>query len=87
MQKAFTALAISTVVGALAVLGGATHSGATAPPGSSTTARMTINPADFGHPVVNPWFPLEPGTTTLLRGTDGAERCPRTTSCVAPRTT
>ena len=74
MHKAFTAFAVSTVVGAVAVLAGTVDSGATAPSGLSTTVRTTLDPADFSHPVMNPWFPLEPGTTTLLSGTDGAER-------------
>jgi hypothetical protein len=33
-----------------------------------------VDPAHFGDPVRNPWFPLEPGTTTVLRGTDDGER-------------
>jgi len=74
MQKILTALAVSTAVGAVAVLAGTTHAGATASSRSSTTARTTIDPGDFDRPVMNPWFPLEPGTTTLLRGTDGPAR-------------
>src|SRR3954454_21433156 len=37
--------------------------------GSTQIAR-----ADFAHPQANPWFPLRPGTTTVLRGTDEGER-------------
>ncbi|WP_155918265.1 hypothetical protein [Marmoricola sp. URHB0036] len=36
--------------------------------GSTQIAR-----ADFAHPQANPWFPLRPGTTTILRGTDEGE--------------
>lgn len=74
MHKAFTALAALTVVGAAAVMVGTANSGATAPTRSSATVRTSTDPTNFEHPVMNPWFPLEPGTTTLLRGRDGAER-------------
>jgi hypothetical protein len=41
---------------------------------ASTTAESTpFTPADFAHPQANPWFPLRPGTTTVLRGTDEGE--------------
>src|SRR4051794_38344670 len=36
--------------------------------GSTQIAR-----ADFAHPQANPWFPLRPGTTTILRGADEGE--------------
>lgn len=73
MHKTFTALALSTIVVA-AVVAGETHPGAQALAGSSSAGRSAIQPAGFTHPVSNPWFPLEPGTTTVLRGTDDGER-------------
>jgi hypothetical protein len=33
--------------------------------------RVRIDPADFGRPVDNPYFPLEPGTTYVFEGTSG----------------
>ena len=33
-----------------------------------------VNPAQFNHPQDNPYFPLEPGTVSFYRGTDGGER-------------
>jgi hypothetical protein len=72
MHTTFTALAVSTIVGA-AVAAGAAPSGSPAAAPSSA-GQSTVDPTDFGHPVMNPWFPLEPGTTTVLRGTDEGQR-------------
>jgi len=33
-----------------------------------------IDPADFTHPVANPYFPLTPGLVTRLRGSEDGER-------------
>src|SRR5690349_4988099 len=33
-------------------------------------AALIVNGATFDHPHGNPWFPLRPGTTTVLRGSD-----------------
>jgi hypothetical protein len=73
MHKTLTALAVSTVVGAVAVPTVQAVPGPTAAALSSSN-RAAVDAADFGHPVMNPWFPLEPGTTTVLRGTDDGER-------------
>ncbi len=54
-------------VAALLVLGG------TGPAGSVARQRA-VDPADFAHPVANAYFPLTPGTTVWLRGTDEGER-------------
>jgi hypothetical protein len=50
-----------------------------APPADTApmTAAMTtgsVQSAGFGHPRSNPWFPLRPGVTTILRGADGGSR-------------
>jgi len=37
-------------------------------------ATATVNPADFSAPVANPYFPLEPGTVSVYRGTEGGDR-------------
>jgi Ca2+-binding RTX toxin-like protein len=36
------------------------------------TAGSAINPADFGGPIDNQYFPLEPGTTYVTQSTDGS---------------
>lgn len=73
MHNTFTALAVSAVVGA-AVVAGTTQSGAAALADPQPAIGSAVDPAGFDHPVMNPWFPLEPGTTTVLRGTDDGER-------------
>ena len=40
-------------------------------PGSASTP--TFDPASFGGPVVNPWFPLSPGTKLVYQGTEEGE--------------
>src|SRR4051812_38244728 len=42
-----------------------------APPHASPAV---VDPADFAHPLQNPYFPLRPGTVTTLRGVDDGER-------------
>jgi hypothetical protein len=41
---------------------------------SAATAREKIDPADFTDPKANPYFPLKPGTVSILRGTEDGER-------------
>jgi hypothetical protein len=57
-----TTLATSTVAAILVVAVGAGPSAAPAPA-----------PPGFDHPQANPWFPLEPGTTVVLRGSEDGE--------------
>ena len=79
MHKARTALAVSsTALAVAAVIGtgaqpAATASRTTLPPPSSM-ARRAVDPATFDHPQSNPWYPLRPGITTVLRGRDEGER-------------
>ncbi len=40
----------------------------------SSSRATAVDPADFSHPRANPYFPLRPGTTTILRGHDNGER-------------
>src|SRR6478672_3131235 len=49
---------------------GTTPLAASSPPAASAAP----DPAGFARPVANPWFPLVPGTVTLLRGTDEGQR-------------
>ena len=78
MQKTFSALAATAAVAGVLVAGAAQSGPAptapTAARNAATADRAGVDPADFGTPVMNPWFPLEPGTTTVLRGTDEGER-------------
>ena len=41
---------------------------------SAEVATAAVNPADFGAPVANPYFPLKPGTVFVYRGTEGPDR-------------
>ncbi len=42
------------------------------PTAPQATASSAINPADFGGPIDNRWFPLDPGTTYVTDSPDGA---------------
>src|SRR3954467_7423243 len=66
-MKATNALLL-TVAAAVGVGPAAASVTAAAP-----AASASFSPADFAHPKANPWFPLRPGTTTILRGTDEGE--------------
>ena len=43
-------------------------------PGAPAGAAAGVDPADFTNPQPNPYFPLEPGTVTILRGSEDGER-------------
>jgi hypothetical protein len=43
-------------------------------PGASAGAAAGVDPTDFTNPHPNPYFPLEPGTVTILRGSEDGER-------------
>lgn len=60
------------VVGAVVLAGGAATAAAAVPDHSRAhgSARPAAQAAAFDHPRQNPWYPLRPGTTTILRGTD-----------------
>jgi hypothetical protein len=64
-----TALALALTAAAALSVGSAAARGTE----DSSTRAVGLNPADFAHPQDNPWFPLRPGTTTILRGTDEGE--------------
>src|SRR4051794_34950801 len=70
MNKARTALSVSSAaLAVVAVIGTGARPAATAAR-ADPTDRSTVGTATFGDPQANPWFPLRPGTTTVLRGTD-----------------
>lgn len=66
-----TLAAIAALAATLAVTGADARSGTT--PIAARPAAAAPDPAHFTHPVANPWFPLVPGTVTVLRGTDEGE--------------
>jgi hypothetical protein len=43
-------------------------------PPANGAYHVRIEPADFGRPVDNPYFPLQPGTTYVFEGTSGGQR-------------
>jgi hypothetical protein len=63
---------------ALVAIGLIAASGPSAPAGAaphpSVAHVAAIDPADFTTPVPNPYFPLEPGTVSILRGSEDGKR-------------
>lgn len=65
---------VIVLAGAIAVTGGVhAVAGAVADHPKSPAADGTVRAAAFDQPRQNPWFPLRPGTVTVLRGTDDGE--------------
>jgi len=52
----------------------AVHTTAPAAQTPAGAPARPFDPTDFDAPVANPWFPLVPGTTTVLRGREDGER-------------
>jgi hypothetical protein len=72
-KRTFAAAALAALVGLGLLAGGAIHASA-----GTTAAAIDLN--DFTNPQPNPYFPLEPGTVSILRGSeDGARLLNRTT--------
>ena len=72
-KRTRVAAALAVLVGLGFLAGGALHASAGATPAA-------IDPNDFMNPQPNPYFPLEPGTVSILRGSeDGARLVNRTT--------
>lgn len=59
-------LLVTASVIAVAVIAGLVATGS----GSAAPGRSTPDPAQFASPQVNRYFPLEPGTVTIFRGSD-----------------
>ncbi len=66
--------AATAAVAVAAPLTTAATSAAPAPATASTTRTTGPDPADFARPRANPYFPLRPGTVTILRGRDEGTR-------------
>jgi hypothetical protein len=67
-------LVAATVTGTLVALGacGSDNSdpAASTVAGEAPSSAYEVDPANFAHPVENPYFPLKPGTTRRYRGSD-----------------
>jgi hypothetical protein len=72
------ALLVLVGIGLIAGYGPGGPAGAMPHPGVSPAAA--VDPADFTTPVPNPYFPLEPGTVSFLRGSEDGERLLNRTS-------
>lgn len=59
-------------IGLIAGSGPGAPAGAAPHPGVAPAAA--VDPADFTTPVPNPYFPLEPGTVSFLRGSEDGKR-------------
>ena len=71
--RTVAAAVLAALVGLGLLAGGAIHA-------SAGTNAAAIDPDDFTNPLPNPYFPLEPGTVSILRGSeDGARLLNRTT--------
>jgi hypothetical protein len=69
--NAVVALVAMVGIGLVARDGPGAPADAAPHPGVAATG---IDPADFTTPVPNPYFPLEPGTVSILRGSEDGER-------------
>ena len=64
---------IAAIGMAVVVIAGALGAGAVAKAPASV-GSTGMDPADFTAPVANPYFPLEPGTVSIYRGTEDKDR-------------
>jgi hypothetical protein len=70
--NAVVALVAMVGIGLIASYGPGAPAGAVPNPGLAPAT--TVDPADFTTPVENPYFPLKPGTVSILRGSEDGER-------------
>jgi hypothetical protein len=75
MHLSFVTLVAAAAVASVVVTGTDARPAPGPPvrPRAATVGAASPDPANFDVPVANPWFPLVPGTTTILRGTDEGE--------------
>jgi hypothetical protein len=76
--NAAVALLVLVGIGLIAGYGPGAPADAMPHPGVGPTAA--VDPTDFTTPVQNPYFPLEPGTVSFLRGSEDGERLLNRTS-------
>ena len=70
--NAMVALLVMVGIGLIAGYGPGAQAGATPHPGVGPAAA--VDPAEFTTPVSNPYFPLETGTVSILRGSEDGKR-------------
>jgi hypothetical protein len=70
--NAVVALLVMVGIGLIAGYGPGAPAGAAPHPG--VAPATAVDPADFTAPVPNPYFPLEPGTVSFLRGSEDGQR-------------
>ena len=68
-------------IGLIAASGAGGPAGAA--PRASAVPATAVDPAEFTTPVPNPYFPLEPGTVSFLRGSEDGERLLNRTTITA----
>ena len=79
-NKVVMAIAALTAVIAMAVPRFVSGASVRSLKGTGGGNEPTFDPANFGTPVANPYFPLEPGTRSILRGVkDGLTQTERST--------
>jgi hypothetical protein len=73
MKKRMKAMVAAAAVVGIELMA---SSGPVAPAGATPHASVaaSVDPADFTSPVANPYFPLEPGTVSILRGSEDGKR-------------
>jgi hypothetical protein len=69
--NAMVAIVAMVGIGLIAAYGPGAPAGAAPHPG---VAQAAVDPADFTTPVQNPYFPLERGTVSILRGSEDGKR-------------
>jgi hypothetical protein len=70
--NAMVAAVAMIAIGLIAASGPGAPAGAA--PHASVVRATAIDPADFTTPVPNPYFPLEPGTVSILQGSEDGKR-------------
>jgi len=73
-KRTNTVVALVAMVGIGLIAGYGPGAPAGAVPHPGLAPATAVDPADFTTPVQNPYFPLEPGTVSILRGSEDGER-------------
>jgi hypothetical protein len=74
MGRTYATIAVCGATLAAAVITGITQSAGGAPAPTALASAVAPDPVNFSNPRANPWFPLVPGTITVMRGADGGQR-------------
>ena len=74
MMKRAIALAAAVAMVGIGLIAAFWPGGPAGAPHASAARAAAVDPADFTAPVPNPYFPLEPGTVSILRGSEDGKR-------------